>query len=88
MTAEKALKRAEKKALENLKYNEKWAIRTLMQEIKNMSACGETSCMWWGDIRYIQNVRDYFEKLGYRTEIKNFQVISNANKLYVSWGRQ
>ena len=30
MTAEKARKRAEKKAMENLKANEKWTISTLM----------------------------------------------------------
>ena len=88
MTAEQARKRAERKAMENLKANEKWTVRTLMQEIRNMSDCGETSCMWWVDIRYIQNVRDYLEELGYKTEIKNFQVINNSNKLYISWGQQ
>ena len=88
MTAEKALKRAEKKALESLKANEKWTIRTLMQEIRNMSDGGETSCMWWVDERCIQNVREYFEKLGYRTEIRSFQVIGGSIKLYISWGRQ
>lgn len=88
MTAEQARKRAEKKARENLKANEKWTIRTLMQEIRNMSDCGETSCMWWVDIRYIQNVRDYLEELGYKTEITNFQVINNSNKLYISWDQQ
>ena len=87
MTAERARKRAEKKALKNLKAHEKWTIGTLKQEIKNMSDCGETTCMWWVDIRYIQNVKEYFDKLGYRTEIQDFQV-TNSNKLYISWGRQ
>ena len=88
MNAAKALKRAEQQALKDLKKDKNRAIRTLMQEIKKMSGYGQTFCTIWVDKRYIQNVKEHFDKLGYRTEIKEYQEGACSNELWVKWGRQ
>lgn len=88
MKAERALKRAERMNLKFLKKNENSVIRKATQEIKDASGRGGTVCMVWVDIKYIQNVKDYFDKRGYRTEIKKYQEGTSSDELWIKWGRQ
>lgn len=88
MKAERALKRAERMNLNFLKKNEKSVIREANQEIKNTSGRGGTTCTVWVDVRYIQNVKDYFDKRGYRTEIKKYQEGQSSDELWIRWERQ
>ena len=87
MKAERALKRAERINRKFLKNNEKSVIHEAIQEIKNTSGRGGTVCTVWVDVKYIQNVKDYFDKRGYQTEIKKYQEGQSSNELWIKWGR-
>jgi len=88
MRAEKALKRTNRANLKAMKKKEKLAIRKALQEIKDTSGRGGTACTVWVDVKCIQNVKDYFDKRGYRTEIKKYQEGSSSHELWIRWGGQ
>ena len=87
MTAEKALKRTERAERKRQKQAEDKAIKDIKRRIKDACDMCWTNYTVWIDKRYIQNIKAYFDKRGYKTEIQMHEGHRDV-EFYIRWGRE
>ena len=88
MTAEKALKRTERAEQKRQKRAEDKAIKDVKREIKNACDRGAIVETHWINKKYILNVKAYFDKRGYRTDVRVYQGCSSDAELWIKWGKE